>query len=189
MKFRTVAGLAGATAASLLGAGALAAAPAGAGGNGAQPVPLSVLNQLTGDIVGPFSLPGTFPNITVTGDCPSFLFSAGLGFYFTDGSAHINRGINTVNGLPNNINAQGDAYLIEGGTQTTYWGQTHAWFGQNVNPNGRQWQGSTTSFSGTAADGSTITFSTNPGGSFNPTTGTGNGWGQETVTCTPATNG
>jgi len=200
MKLRTMMGLVGATAASVVGVAGIAATPAGAGGNGAQPVPLSVVNELAGDIVTLIP-PGTFPNITVTGDCPSYLFSTsdvtnGLGFFFTDGSAHMNRGINPANGLPNNINVEGDAYLVENGTQTLYWGTTHTWFGQNFNPKtGRAWQNSTTSFSGTAPDGSTITFSTNPGGSELVSSDPNvpptplNGWGQETVTCTPPTNG
>jgi hypothetical protein len=187
MKIRTVIGLAGATAASLAGTAALAATPAGAGGNGAQPLPLDVLNGMVGGIVQ-LAPPGSFPNITVTGDCPAFLFTDVLGFDFSSANAHINR-IDPVTGAPNNANAEGIATLLDNGAPTAYSGQTHAWFGQNVNPNGRQWFGSTVSFTGTAADGSTISFSTNPGGSFNPTTGTGNGWGQETVTCTPATNG
>jgi hypothetical protein len=186
MKIRTLVGLSGAAAASLVGSAVLAASPAGAGGNGAQSLPLSEVNQMTGGIVQLFP-PGSAPNITVTGDCPGFLFTDILGFNFTSGNAHINR-IDPVTGAPNNANVEGIAVLLDNGAPTAYSGQTHAWFGQNVNPNGRQWFGSTVSFSGTAADGSTISFSTNPGGSFNPTTGTGNGWGQETITCTPPTS-
>jgi hypothetical protein len=188
MKIRTVIGLTGAAAASLAGTAALAASPAGAGGNGAQPVPLDQLNAMVGELLPPGALNGDGgPNITITGDCPSFLFSAALGFDFLSANAHVNR-IDPVTG-PNNANAAGTAVLLADGAPTAYTGQAHAWFGTNVNPNGRQWFGSTISFSGTAADGSTVSFSTNPGGSINPTTGKGNGWGQVTVTCTPATNG
>ena len=140
MKIRTVIGLTGATAASLVGAAGLAASPAGADGNGALNMSAS---QLTGYLATnygspfpgvpifatPFTYPGepapalVFPNTKVSGNCnmAPWLWSDLLALNFTSGNAVAYK-LNSTAGasipfippvFPGGLNAVGNAELID----------------------------------------------------------------------------
>jgi hypothetical protein len=141
--------------------------------------------------------------LTVTGNCPSYLFDSAIGFAFQSGHAvsyQIPPG--APPGVSNGANAEGTADLIiatpgvppssenPNGTppsnpvDSLYSGQTHLWFGSNSNANGQSYFGETFMFQGTAPNGATIKITGNPG--FNTSAGPGNlnGWGKVFVTCT-----
>ena len=130
------------------------------------------------------------PGVTVVGlaNCPSFLFAdpQPVGFEFQSGNAVLYR---ISDGTPNGGNAEGIATLVDGSTLTAYAGQTHLWFGTNINPNNngttnqQAYFGETISFHGAAPDGSSITITANPGGNTSAS-GNQNGWGVLKVTCT-----
>jgi hypothetical protein len=188
VKIKTVIGLTGATAASLVGMAGLAASPAGAAPGGpATTMPAGDLPPIP--LFGGFLPAGTFPNIKVNGNCPSWIFNPNNSFalQFLSGNAVLYRGFNAGDGFPNGGNAVGTAELLENGSPVTDTGQTfvgssHLWFGQNANANGTSYLGETATFNGTAADGSTISFSVNPG-SITSAGGHNGGWGQQNLSC------
>ena len=143
--------------------------------------------------------------LTVSGDCPSYLFDSAIGLAFQSGNATFYRiPPGAPPGAANGGNAEGIADLVIAtpGTDPTpenpdgtlpsnpvdslYSGQTHLWFGQNANANGQSYFGETIMFQGTAPNGATIKLTANPG--FNTSAGPGNqnGWGKVFVTCTGA---
>jgi hypothetical protein len=85
-------------------------------------------------------------------------------------------------------NAEGDAILVDGTTNTAYSGHAHLWFGQNTNPNfsptGNQQQvfAETIMFKGFTPDGHSISINANPGGTTSAS-GNMNGWGQLNLDC------
>jgi hypothetical protein len=211
VKIRTVIGLAGATAASLVGMAGLAAVPAGAGGNGAVNMPASQLtNYLQTNypypfpgvvvftpLIDPSTLPpGTLPpNFKVSGDCETvapWLFTDSfnsppyLALNFTSGNAVVYQTSSSpLFPLPGGLNAVGTADLIDLNTGDTFFsGPTHVWLGQGANVNGEFYAGETVSFSGTY-NGHTINITVNPGEiqSAGQNGGHFGGWGQQNVSC------
>ena len=183
MKIRTAIGLAGATAASLVGMAGLAASPAGAAA--AQTGPVQDVIPFPIPLFGQLVSAGTFHNDKVTGNCESaapWLFSDSLALFFVSGNAALYRGINAVNGLPNGLNAEGTAVLFDNGSPTSFVGHAHVWLGQNANANGTSYGGQTVNFSGTAPDGSTISIIVNPGFIYSAG-GHSGGWGQQNLSC------
>lgn len=200
MKIKTVVGLAGASAAaSCIGVVALSGSAA-YGAPAQHPPSITDVGIIypSPDPTGELPPPGS-GLITVTGDCPSYLFGNAVGFGFLSGNAVEYQ---LVNGVPNGGNAEGIADLIiatpgtaptmenPNGTPPTnpvnsmYKGQAHAWFGTNSNANGQSYFGETFTFQGTAPNGATISLHGNPG--FNTSAGPGNqnGWGKLDITCT-----
>jgi hypothetical protein len=203
VKFKTVMGLTGATAASLVGLGGLAAAPAGA--NAAVQVRADQLTTYLAAIYGnpfpglpvfpppptpTFTQAGGFPNVKVSGNCDavSGLFKDNFALNFVSGNAHVYRGSSNdvFPFLPGGLNATGTAQLIDADTgNTLFVGPAHVWLGQNANANGQFYAGETVSFSGTATDGSdsTISFTVNPGEIHSVGSGKMGGWGQQNLNC------
>jgi hypothetical protein len=127
-------------------------------------------------------IPAGQQGVTVVGNCPANLYTDDIGLMFTDGNFVVYRG-------GNGANAEGDAWLVDNTTQTgLYEGQTHVWFGQNINPNysptGNQqnWFAQTVTFHGSASDGSSITISASFGGGTSAS-GHESGWTHVKVTC------
>ena len=202
MKIRTVIGLTGATAASLVGAAGLAASPAGA--DAAQTMPAADLSSTLGlpaipVFASPFTYPGepapafVAPNTKVSGNCltaASWLFTDFVGLNFVTGNAvvyQLNSNPTIPNfppGLPGGLNAEGTAQLFDfnTGQTTTFVGPAHLWMGQNSNANGQYRVAQTVSFTGTDLAGSTISFSVNPGETHSAS-GHNSGWGQQNLNC------
>ena len=201
MKVRTVIGLSGATAASLIGAAGLAATPAGAGGNGAINMPAANLSSYLGVPGVPLFAgfvypgePGAFvpPNVKVNGNCVDaapWLFTDSFGLNFVSGNAvvyRVNGNTPLAPGFPGGLNAEGVAQLVDfsgPGDGQIYTGPAHVWLGQNGNAQGQVVGAQTVSFSGTAPDGSTISFTVNPGTTTAAHMNHQNGWGQQNLSC------
>ena len=191
MKFRTVIGLTGAAAASLVGVAGLAASPAGA--SPATTMPADQLSSYLGlpgvPIFAPMEPAGAFPNVKVSGNCDQapWLFSDPLALNFLSGNSVVyQENVNPndpVPFFPGGLNAVGTADLIDlGSGDTGFVGATHVWVGQSGNAQGQQYGGETVTFRGTAADGSTISFSVNPG-FVQSASGHPSGWGQQNLSC------
>jgi hypothetical protein len=127
-------------------------------------------------------LPAGQQGVTIVGDCPSYLYTDDIGLMFADGNF-----VSYRDG--NGANAEGDAWLVDNTTDTgLYEGQTHIWFGQNINPNysptGNQqtWFAETLTFHGSASDGSSITLSASFGGGLSAS-GSESDWTHVKVTC------
>lgn len=189
MKIRTVIGLTGASAASLVGMAGLAASPAGAAA--AQHTSAA---GITIPLFGGFVPAGAFPNAKVTGNCPGWLFDSNNSFAlgFLGGDAVFQRGFNFNDGFPNGGDVRGTAeFLGSPVTGQIFMGNAHVWFGQNSNANGQSYVGEVATFSGTATDGSTLSFTVNPGGNTpaNAKPGAGSGWGEQQLSCSFASAG
>lgn len=196
MKIKTVVGLAGASAASLVGMAGLVANPADAASATTMPAsnltaflaanygnPFGGVPILAAPGSGSFLPSGFFPNIKVTGNCPSWLFNDVVALNFTTGNAVVYQGSSSPVApfLPGGLNAVGTAQLVDQGTGTNFVGPAHAWVGQSGNANGQQYAGETFTFTGTAG-GMTISFSVNPGFVKSPG-GHFGGWGQQNLSC------
>ena len=213
MKIRTVIGLAGATAASLVGVAGLAASPAGAGGNGAVNMPAANLTGFLAANYGspfagvpifatPFMNPETqqvFPNTKVSGNCDAapWLWSDLLGLNFTSGNAVAYKP-NSTAGLsipnlppvfPGGLNAEGTAHLIDlgtdglGTTDTGFVGSAHIWMGENANANGQYVAAQTVSFSGTDPTTGSTISFSVNPGEDHSPSGHNGGWGQQNLSC------
>lgn len=184
MKLKTLARSAGVCAlacASLgIGSAAASAAPAQTGPAAGLPIDL-----------GP--IPIGQPGVTVVGNCPASFSSDDMQLVFTAGNA-VEYRIDPSTGMPNGGNAEGQAMLFDGTTDsaTGYTGHAHAWFGVNVNPNNsgtpgvgnqQQWFAETFSFNGSAPDGSSVTISASFGGGLSAS-GNESDWTHVKVTCT-----
>ena len=208
MKIRTIIGLTGAAAASLVGTAALAASPAGA--DPATTMDASGLSAylgipgvpLFGQLVYPGEpgLPFNPTNVKVNGNCVQaapWLFTDPLALNFTSGNAVVykpNGGTPIAPSFPGGLNAVGTATLVDLANPDQsnppdfatpigpFSGKTHVWIGQNANANGQQVGAETVSFTMTAPDGSTISLSTNPGFTTSAS-GHQSGWGQENLSC------
>jgi len=204
MKLRTVVGLSGTAAASLVGSAALAASPAGA--DPGQQIGAANLSAYLGvpgvPLFGQLVYPGepglqfTPHNVKVTGNCVSaapWLFSDQLGVNFLSGNAHVYRvdgNTPLAPGFPGGLNAVGTAQLVDFNSGPpflppdgrSYTGSAHVWLGQNGNANGQVVGAESVSLSLTAPDGSTISLSTNPG-TITSASGHQSGWGQENLSC------
>jgi hypothetical protein len=204
MKLRTVVGLTGATAASLVGMASLAANPAGA--DPGQQIGAANLSAYLGvpgvPLFGQLIYPGepglqfTPNNVKVSGNCVSaapWLFTDQLGFNFVSGNAHVYQvggGTSLAPTFPGGANATGVAQLVDFNSGPPflppdgreYTGPAHVWLGQNANANGQLVGAETVSVSLTAPDGSTISLSANPG-TITSASGHQSGWGQENLSC------
>jgi hypothetical protein len=208
VKIRTVIGLTGAAAASLVGTAALAASPAGAVPG--QQIGAANLSEYLGvpglPLFAQLVYPGEpglpFPthNVKVSGNCVTaapWLFSDQLGFNFIGGNGHVYQldgGTSLAPTFPGGANATGTAELVDFNNPDgsnppdfltpgqTYTGRAHVWLGQNGNAKGQLVGAETVTFSGTAPDGSTISIIANPG-STTSASGNQNGWGQENLSC------
>jgi len=136
--------------------------------------------------------------LTVTGDCPSYLFDSAVGLMFDSGNAVFYRippGQPPSNSNGGNVEGTADLMIATPGSpdgstppsdpvDSLYTGHAHLWFGSNSNVNGHSYFGETILFQGTAPNGATIKLTANPG--FNQSAGpeNQNGWGKVFVTCT-----
>ena len=205
MKIRTVIGLTGATAASCVVGAIALSAPAAYGAPAVHP-PATDLPVIypSPDPTGELPPPGS-PGLTVTGNCPSYLFGNAVGFEFQGGNAVFYRippGQPPGNSNGGNVEGTADLMIATPGVPPSesnqgtppsnpvdsgYSGHTHLWFGTNSNANGQSYFGETISFQGTAPNGATIKLTANPG-SNTSVSGNTNDWGKLDITCTGTPN-
>ena len=200
---RVIIRLAGAGAVACLGALGLST-PAAFGAAAQHPPSAGDLPVIypSPDPTGLLPPPGS-GGVTVTGNCPSYLFSGAVGFAFQSGNAvfyQVPAGQTPSSANGGNVEGTADLMIATPGVppsmdnpngtppsnpvDSLYEGHTHLWFGQNSNANGHSYFGETISFQGTAPNGATIKLTANPG--FNVSAGPQNqsGWGKLSITCT-----
>jgi hypothetical protein len=141
--------------------------------------------------------------LTISGDCPSYLFDSAVGFAFQSGNAVFYRippGQPPSNSNGGNVEGTADLIIATPGVppspenpagtppsnpvDSLYQGHAHLWFGQNFNANGHSYFGETVMFQGTAPNGATIKITANPGSNTSAGPGNMSGWGKVFVTCT-----
>jgi hypothetical protein len=136
--------------------------------------------------------PTGVPGVSVAADCPAVIQTAAAAIEFVDGNGHVYGP--TTHPLTNGANVEGNAYWLgfddNGALVYSYFGQGHAWFGQNnvPNPSGGPAPGSnaevqaqTISFHGTGALGSLDVQASF--GQTQSASGHLSGWGHLKVTC------
>jgi hypothetical protein len=159
----------------------------------ATQIPIDPSNPLFVPL-GPPPPAGT-PGVTFGANCPPALQTAAAAFEFVDGNGHLYGP--TTHPLTNGANVEGNAYWLgfdgDGNLVYSYYGQGHAWFGQNNVPNPQggpppgpnaQVSAQTFMFHGVGVGDSTGSIDVQ--GSFGGTqsaSGHQSGWGHLKVTC------
>lgn len=158
----------------------------------AYPVPIDGSSPLYIPIGVP--PPSGSQGVTFGANCPAVLQSASAAIEFVDGNGHVYGP--TTHPLTNGANAEGNAYWLgfddNGSLVYSYYGQGHAWFGQNNLPTiggpapGRNAEvdAQTIMFHGTGVDGSTGSLDVQASfGGTQSASGHQSGWGHLKVTC------
>lgn len=156
-------------------------------------VPIDQANPLFIPVGAP--PPVGVPGISFAADCPAVLQTALAAIEFVDGNGHVYGP--TTHPLTNGANAEGNAYWLgfdgSGNLVYSYYGQGHAWFGQNNVPNptggpapghNAQVQAQTIMFHGTGVGDSTGSLDVQASfGGTQSASGHQSGWGHLKVTC------
>jgi hypothetical protein len=126
--------------------------------------------------------------ISFSANCGTAVETAMAAMQFVDGNAHVYGP--TAHPLTNGANVEGSAYWLgfdqNNNMVYAYWGQGHAWFGQNTNPTGnsQQVQAQTIMFHGTNVNDPTQTLDVQASfGGTQSASGHQSGWGHLKVTC------
>ena len=158
----------------------------------ATTLPATALGPIYPSPAPNLNLPSGGSGVRIVGNCPSPLFSQGVGFVFNSGNA-VEYGP-TSHPATAGANVEGNATLVlttvvDGvpaypPTFTEYSGHTHLWFGSNVNPTGNSQSvfAETIMFNGSTPDGQTISITANPGGTESAS-GHQSGWGHLNLIC------